>query len=91
MEDKIMNFVATCKRGLGRLQRKADEKSKRRTEMVRLRGGGTLEVCGVCKMAKEAVPFREKIVSDEAKAVRTNIKQTTALACLLYTSPSPRD
>lgn len=74
-----MNFVATCKRGLGKLQRKSDEKSKRRTEIVRLKEGGTLEICGICKMAKEAMPFREGITSDEAKAVRTNIKQTAAL------------
>lgn len=80
MEDKIMNFVTTCKRGLGKIQRNADEKAKRRTEIVRLRGGGTLEVCGVIKMAKEAMRFRKSIESDAAKAVHTNIKRTAALA-----------
>ena len=74
-----MNFVATCKRGLGKLQRKADDRSKRRTEVIRLKEGGTLEICGLSKMAKEAMPFREKITREEAKAVRTNIKQTPAL------------
>ena len=49
------------------------------------------EWCGPCKMLTPILEELSNEMKNEIKVVKVNLDENQDLACLLYTSPSPRD
>lgn len=74
------SFVASCKRGLGRVRNKADLYARNRKYTIHLKGGGQVTVYGLSRVIRHSLSLEEEFQREGLSSIRTNIAQERNLS-----------